>query len=100
MKRLGAPSLESGWVKLTLSAEVCVFSCSIYKVHAENKDKDFELEVSWLCEASGNRFQPVPVEMVAVSAFRSSASLKRLKLTLPFLCSSGRGAEGQGSAGR
>lgn len=54
------------------------FSCSIYK----NKDKDFELEVSWLCEASGNRFQPVPVEMVAVSAFRSSASTKLLKLTV------------------
>lgn len=53
---------------------------SIYKVHAENKDKDFELEVSWLCEASGNRFQPVPVDIVAVSTHASCAATKRASL--------------------
>jgi hypothetical protein len=41
--------------------------CSIYKVHAENKDKDFELELSWLCPQSKMLFAPVPPALVAVS---------------------------------
>lgn len=32
----------------------------IYSVHDEVKDKDFELELSWICEASGFQHQLVP----------------------------------------
>lgn len=36
---------------------------SIYKVHDEIKDKMFELEMSWICSESGNKFELVPEEL-------------------------------------
>ena len=33
---------------------------SIHGVHDDSKDKPFELELSWLCEASGWKHVPVP----------------------------------------
>lgn len=35
----------------------------IYQVHDELKDKDFKLELSWVCQASNGRHQMVPDEM-------------------------------------
>ena len=32
----------------------------IYSVHDDVKDKEFELELSWICQESGNRHQLVP----------------------------------------
>lgn len=32
----------------------------IYSVHDDVKDKEFELELSWICEESGNRHQLMP----------------------------------------
>jgi hypothetical protein len=40
---------------------------SIYKCHDDNKDKDFELEMSWICPESGGKHQTVPTDIVAVS---------------------------------
>jgi 20S proteasome subunit alpha 7 len=34
--------------------------CSIYTVHDEAKDKDFELELSWVGPPSNGRHAPVP----------------------------------------
>ena len=42
-------------------------SSSIYKCHDDNKDKDFELEISWICPESGGKHQTVPADIVAVS---------------------------------
>jgi hypothetical protein len=40
---------------------------SIYKCHDDAKDKDFELELSWICPESGMKHQAVPAHIVAVS---------------------------------
>lgn len=36
---------------------------SIYKVHDEIKDKLFELEMSWICSESDNKFQIIPDDL-------------------------------------
>lgn len=36
------------------------FICSIYTVHDELKDKNFELELSWVCKESNGRHEKVP----------------------------------------
>ena len=49
---------------------------SIYKVHDEAKDKEFELELSWVCEESGFKHQLVPKAIFdeSVQAAKVSAS--------------------------
>lgn len=42
---------------------------SIYTAHDEAKDKEFELELSWVCEESNGRHQFVPRE-IALEAER------------------------------
>ena len=37
----------------------------IHTVHDEVKDKNFELEMSWICPQSKNRHAPVPKEILA-----------------------------------
>ena len=37
----------------------------IHTVHDEVKDKDFELEMSWICPQSKNRHAPVPKDILA-----------------------------------
>eukprot|EP01027_Heterolobosea_sp_BB2_P003443 GEZU01005224.1.p1 GENE.GEZU01005224.1~~GEZU01005224.1.p1 ORF type:complete len:262 (+),score=57.42 GEZU01005224.1:97-882(+) len=37
----------------------------IYKIHDEVKDKEFELELGWVCEESKNMFQMVPEDIKA-----------------------------------
>lgn len=37
---------------------------SIYNVHDDAKDKDFELELSWICAESGGLHQAVPKDIV------------------------------------
>ncbi len=36
---------------------------SIYKLHDEVKDKDFELELSWVCDESGRKHTFVPEDL-------------------------------------
>ncbi|KAK0521245.1 putative proteasome subunit alpha type-7 [Tilletia horrida] len=47
----------------------------IYKVHDDAKDKDFELELSWICPQSNNVIQPVPKDLVAQVSSRAKAAL-------------------------
>lgn len=56
-------------------------SCSIYKCHDDAKDKDFELELSWICPESGGKHQYVPADIVAVRMVQRAAMLDLL-LTL------------------
>jgi len=38
---------------------------SIYLTHGEStKDKEFELEISWICEETKNRHEPVPKDLL------------------------------------
>lgn len=68
-------NLEKGLLKtedaVVEAAKMCVlnlaltnFSFSIYAVHDEVKDKMFELEMSWICPASGGKHAPVPKDIL------------------------------------
>jgi len=48
----------------------------IYKLHDDVKEKDFELEMSWVCEESGRKHVLVPAEILA-DAVRVAAEEKR-----------------------
>ena len=49
---------------LTFHYNAKLISCSIYAVHDEAKDKDFELEMTWVCEETGGKHFPVPKELL------------------------------------
>ena len=38
----------------------CMCKISLHMTHDDTKDKPFELEMGWICEASGWQFQKVP----------------------------------------
>jgi 20S proteasome subunit alpha 7 len=40
------------------------FNFSIYSVHDDAKDKAFELELSWVCEETGNLHKFVPKDLL------------------------------------
>ena len=60
---------------------------AIYTVHDEVKDKDFELEMGWICggdggdvsseeaSASGGRFQRVPAQLFEHAVTQAKAAL-------------------------
>lgn len=45
---------------LTCEEAVKHIALIIHKVHDDAKDKDFELEMSWICPQSNNKHQSVP----------------------------------------
>jgi 20S proteasome subunit alpha 7 len=45
-------------------------------VHDEAKDKPFELELSWLCEATGWKHAPVPAERRAAADAWARAAIE------------------------
>jgi 20S proteasome subunit alpha 7 len=47
----------------------------IYSVHDDVKDKDFELEMSWICEESDRKHQRVPAELLQ-QAIKEASALK------------------------
>ncbi|PWN94253.1 N-terminal nucleophile aminohydrolase [Acaromyces ingoldii] len=47
----------------------------IYKCHDDAKDKDFELEISWICPESGGKHQTVPAEIVAEAGRKAKEAL-------------------------
>ncbi|KAJ3193702.1 hypothetical protein HK101_004331 [Irineochytrium annulatum] len=65
-------------LKLTeLSAREAVKEAAriIYAVHDEVKDKDFELELSWVCAESGGKHEFVPAEVAAEAEAAAKAAL-------------------------
>jgi len=48
----------------------------MYQLHDDNKDKDFELQLSWVCDESGRRHVRVPEE-VADAAIKVALEAKR-----------------------
>lgn len=51
-----------------------IASSSIHQVHDEAKDKDFELELSWISPASGWKHAPVP-KAIAEEAERKAKEI-------------------------
>lgn len=49
---------------------------SIHLVHDENKDKDFELEMTWVSEASGWKHAAVPADLLAEAEVKAKAALE------------------------
>ena len=49
---------------------------SIYLVHDEVKDKQFELELSWVCEESGGKHQLVPKDLKLQAEKYAKAALE------------------------
>ncbi|KAJ3210137.1 hypothetical protein HDU83_005066 [Entophlyctis luteolus] len=47
----------------------------IYSIHDEVKDKDFELELSWVCEESGGKHQFVPKDLFDEAEAAAKAAL-------------------------
>ena len=45
--------------------DLCLCCCSIYVVHDEVKDKQFELELSWVGQVTQGRHQKVPDDVFA-----------------------------------
>jgi 20S proteasome subunit alpha 7 len=43
--------------------------------HDESKDKDFELELTWICNESGNKHRIVPQELKDEAETLAKASL-------------------------
>lgn len=44
---------------LFLACDLSLYQCRIYGVHDEAKDKDFELELSWVCDESKRQHEKV-----------------------------------------
>nr|KAJ3422562.1 hypothetical protein HK105_007544 [Polyrhizophydium stewartii] len=47
----------------------------IHMVHDDAKDKEFELEMSWICEESGRKHQPVPADILQEAERLAKAQL-------------------------
>ena len=47
---------------------------SLYSVHDE--DKPFELELSWICDASGREFRRVPADVLAAAEAAAKSALE------------------------
>ena len=57
---------------------VCTLTCnrSIYQVHDDAKDKQFELELGWVCDESNKMFQKVPADVHATAVAAAKAALE------------------------
>jgi 20S proteasome subunit alpha 7 len=49
---------------------------SIHQVHDDNKDKDFELEMTWICTESNGKHVPVPADLLAEAEVKARAALE------------------------
>ena len=61
------------------ASRVCAdtsFSYSIHQVHDDNKDKDFELEMTWVSPESGMNHAAVPKDLLAEADAKGKAALE------------------------
>ncbi len=50
----------------------------IYGVQDEAKDKDFELEMSWICDESNRQHQKVPEDLLEEAKAAAKAALEEM----------------------
>uniref|UniRef100_A0A0E0KQP0 Proteasome subunit alpha type n=2 Tax=Oryza punctata TaxID=4537 RepID=A0A0E0KQP0_ORYPU len=62
---------------LLLSCDLSLYQCRVYGVHDEAKDKDFELELSWVCDESKRQHEK-GVEKLVTSKMILKGSNRRL----------------------
>lgn len=49
---------------------------SIHLVHDDNKDKEFELEMTWVCAESGGKHKAVPQDLLNEADAKGRAALE------------------------
>eukprot|EP00994_Dinema_validum_P009320 NODE_913_length_1239_cov_127.573109_g681_i0.p1 GENE.NODE_913_length_1239_cov_127.573109_g681_i0~~NODE_913_length_1239_cov_127.573109_g681_i0.p1 ORF type:complete len:209 (-),score=43.45 NODE_913_length_1239_cov_127.573109_g681_i0:406-1032(-) len=72
--------------KITCAEAIKAIANIIYTVHDPTKDKIWELEMSWVSDASNRRFQPVPKELLQEAeeaAKKATAGDDKAKETAP-----------------
>jgi len=62
--------------KITCREAVKEIARIIYKFHDDIKEKDFEVELSWVCEESNRQHQSVPTDLFNEAVSRAK-ELKR-----------------------
>ncbi|ORY22125.1 proteasome subunit alpha type 3 [Naematelia encephala] len=67
---------EAGEGSLTVRQGVLELARIIHLVHDDNKDKEFELELTWVCEESGNKHALVPADLLAEADAKGRAALE------------------------
>lgn len=78
-KALAKTELEKVIAKeggITVKEGVMELARIIHLVHDDNKDKDFELEMTWVCAESGNKHKAVPAELLAEADAKGKAALE------------------------
>jgi len=51
------------WAEITCEQAVYEVARILHALHDSVKDKDFELELSWICKASDNTHQMIPKDL-------------------------------------
>ncbi|KAF3441377.1 hypothetical protein FNV43_RR15291 [Rhamnella rubrinervis] len=64
--------------ELTCRQGVIEVAKIIYGIHDEAKDKDFELEMSWVCDESNRLHQKVPDELLEETKVAAKAALEEM----------------------
>lgn len=59
-----------------MTTNVANLVCSIYLVHEDAKEKEFELEMSWIGEETGNKHVPVPEDLLKEAETQAKAALE------------------------
>ena len=59
--------------------------CRIYGIHDEAKDKDFELEMSWVCDES-NRLHQKVTEILRKDKLERELEKPMLLLCMSYMC--------------
>uniref|UniRef100_A0A0E0KQP1 Proteasome subunit alpha type n=2 Tax=Oryza punctata TaxID=4537 RepID=A0A0E0KQP1_ORYPU len=78
---------------LLLSCDLSLYQCRVYGVHDEAKDKDFELELSWVCDESKRQHEKGVEKLVTskmilkgVYGVHDEAKDKDFELELSWVC--------------
>lgn len=61
---------------LTCADAVTAIAKILYAVHEGDGAKPFELELAWVCDASGRQFERVPADVAAAAEAAAKAALE------------------------
>ena len=62
-------------------SDAAFLACSLHSVHDE--EKAFEMELAWICDASGREFKRVPAELAAAAERQAKAALADSDMCMP-----------------
>lgn len=65
---------------ITCSEAVTLIAEIIFKLHDDIKDKDFELEMSWVCDASDKKHTMIPADVRAAAIAKGIAAKEKAEM--------------------